>query len=288
MNRERSVGQTKENRLKIKNLCIIAGAGDLPVYALDEAVKRNIPFRVYVLDDTNEALIKSLESLKTDWQKISLGRFDEILKKLRADQITHAMIVGKVSKKNFLSSISFNMKTLAILKKAKNFNDASLFELVAAEFKKIHVEIIKQDAFLKALLCPPGIYSRRKPDKKELADIDFGMDFAKRIALLDIGQTAVVAGKTLLAVEAVEGTDEAIRRGGAYARKSPGVVCKAMRKNQDTRFDVPTVGLQTVETMRQNNCRVLAIEAGHTFVADREALVQKINEYKMVFVAVKL
>lgn len=173
-----------------------------------------------------------------------------------------------------------------MLKSIKDWNDKSIFNLVYQEFKKTGIEILDQKSFLKSLLCAPGIYSKRKPAKSELDNIEFGMNYAKKIAALDIGQTVVVANKTILSVEAIEGTDEAIKRGGAFARNKAGVVCKAMYKNQDTRFDVPAVGLQTLESMRASGCNVLAIEAKNTFVIDREKFIKKINDYKMVFAAV--
>jgi hypothetical protein len=276
--------------MKIKNLGIIAGSGDLPRYAVDEAFKikkeRNIKFTVYFLNEESNVLAHGLTSRGIVCRKISLGKFDDVINRLKNDQISHVLIVGKIHKKNLLNDVRFNLKTLALLKKVKDFNDSSLFNLVSDEFKKVNVEILKQDDFLSSLLCAPGVHSKKKPTKSELADIDYGMNFAKKIAALDIGQTVVVANKTLLSVEAIEGTDEAIKRGGLYAGKKTAVVCKAMRKNQDTRFDVPAVGLHTLEAMRQSGCRVLAIEAKRTFVADRDKFIQKINEYKMVFIAV--
>ena len=196
------------------------------------------------------------------------------------------MVIGKVHKKSLFKGFKFNLKTLLLLRKIKDWNDKSIFELVASEFKKINIEILEQDVFLKSLLCKPGIYSKKKPTKAQQSDINYGMDFARKIASLDIGQTVVVANKTLLAIEAIEGTDETIKRGCQYAYKSPAVVCKAIRKNQDTRFDVPTVGLDTLEAMRHGGCYILAIDANHTFVADQEKFFKKVNEYRMVFVSV--
>ena len=121
-----------------------------------------------------------------------------------------------------------------------------------------------------------------------MEDIRYGMNFARIIAALDIGQTVVVANKTLLSIEAIEGTDEAIKRGASFAHNKNPVVCKVMRKNQDTRFDVPAVGLHTLEIMRKNNCRVLAIEAGHTFVVCQKTFFKKVNEYRMVFLSMDL
>ncbi|MDH4261677.1 MAG: UDP-2,3-diacylglucosamine diphosphatase LpxI [Spirochaetia bacterium] len=275
--------------MKIQNLCIIAGSGNLPLYALTEALKRNqekkMQIYVYVLDEDNKELLQSIEENKVAFRKISLGKFDEVLKKLKADKVTHVLFIGKVQKKNILKGIRFNLKTLMLLRKLKDWNDKSIFNLIAEELKKIKIEILKQELFLQSLLCTPGLYSKQKPSKSELTDINYGMEFAKKIAWLDIGQTVIVANKTLLAVEAIEGTDEAIKRACMYAVKNTAVVCKAIRKGQDTRFDVPTVGLHTIETMRQNACRILAVEAGHTFVVNQEQFFKKINEYKMVFMA---
>ena len=272
--------------MRIGKLCIIAGAGDLPEITILEAEERGLDFVVYVMDPENIALLAMLKIKNLDYSIVSLGKFDQVLKKLKNDKVSHAIIVGKVQKKNFLHWTKFNLKTLAMLAKMKDKIDASIFDFVAGAFDKIGVEIVNQELFLNHLLCKPGVYSKREPSKNELRDVEYGMSCAKKIAALDIGQSVVVAGRTLLAVEAIEGTDEAIKRGANYAGKKNAVVCKAMRKNQDTRFDVPSVGLQTLDVMRQNGCRVLAIEARHTFVIHQQEFFKKVNQYKMVFIAV--
>ncbi|MDH4199130.1 MAG: UDP-2,3-diacylglucosamine diphosphatase LpxI [Spirochaetia bacterium] len=269
-----------------KQICIIAGSGNLPEYAVDEAIYGNLNFSVYFLEEKNIRLAGKLKKNGISFQVVHTGQFDEILKKLKNEKTDEVLIVGKIEKEKILKGIKFSLKTLRLLKQIRNWNDKSIFQLIASEFQKANITILRQDHFLKSLTLNPGIYSRKKPSKTDMENIGYGMEFAKKIAAQDIGQTVVVAAKMLLAVEAIEGTNEAIKRGGHYAHKKTTAVCKAMRKNQDTRFDVPTVGVDTVEIMHQSGCQILAVEAKRTFVMDRELFLKKINHYKMVFVAV--
>lgn len=272
--------------MKIKKLCIIAGAGNLPQIAINEAEKNNIDYCVYsLIHDANATAFKSSRS-EIPIRMVSAGRFNEILSFLTRDEITHVLFAGKIEKAGLLKNIRFNLQTLALLKKLKNQNDKSIFNLIASEMEKIGVRILKQDAFLKSLLLKPGEYSRKKPSSEDWENIRFGMKYAQDISALDIGQCVVVARKTLISVEAIEGTDETILRSGRYLGKHYGVVCKTMRKSQDTRFDVPTVSLTTLESMHTAQCKVLAVEAGRTFVVDQENFFKKINAYKMIFVVV--
>ena len=141
--------------------------------------------------------------------------------------------------------------------------------------------------FIKELLVKKQVLTVLKPTQEQLEDIDFGFRMAKEIGRLDIGQTVVVQNKMMLAVEAIEGTDKAIARGAKLANKAhAAVVVKVSKPKQDKRFDIPTVGLRTLKTMRHNGANVLAIESGETFIVEEEKMINYANKHKMVVVAV--
>jgi DUF1009 family protein len=148
---------------------------------------------------------------------------------------------------------------------------------VAEELAKEGIEIVSSTSYLPELLAPPGCLTRKRPSKAEEKDISFGWEIAKEIGRLDIGQCVVVRRKTVLAVEAIEGTNSTILRGGELAREK-AVVVKVSKPNQDLRFDVPSVGLETVKTMAKVNATVLAVESGKTLIFDRQEMINYADE----------
>lgn len=272
--------------MKIKKLGIIAGSGTMPQEAVHEAMARKLDFEIFPLKEETVEPLKDLRGNLLKSKVISLGQFDKVLRELVKSGVSHVLFAGKIHKEKILKGIRFNLKTLALLKKLIDYNDKSIYNLVASEFEKEGINVIRQDKFYRSLVVAPGVYSKKKPDKQDIENIMFGMSYAKKIAALDIGQCVIVAGKFLIAVEAVEGTDETIRRSGKYLKKRNGIVCKAMRKNQDTRFDVASVGLSTFESMKASGCSILAIEANRTFVFDKDEFIRQIDKNKMILVVV--
>ncbi|HIJ20782.1 MAG TPA: LpxI family protein, partial [Deltaproteobacteria bacterium] len=155
---------------------------------------------------------------------------------------------------------------------------------VADELAGEGIEIVSSTAYLPELLVEEGCFTKRKPGKEEMEDILFGWKVAKELGRLDIGQSVVVRQKTVLAVEAIDGTDATIRRGGRIA-KEKAVVVKVSKPNQDLRFDVPSIGLETIEIMGEVKAAALAVEAGRTLIFDREKMLQKANEKKIAVIA---
>ena len=191
-------------------------------------------------------------------------------------------IVGKVTKKVFFKDLPFDLKSLSVLRKMVNKNDHEIFSVIAKEIENLGIEIFSQTRFLKSLLADEGVLSRKKPDKKQMSDIEHGLSMASGLSELDIGQTVVVSNGVVWAVEAMEGTDETIERAGRLMNNRECVVCKSSRRNQDFRFDIPTVGIQTLETMKKNNAKVLAVEAGRTLIVSKKEFIQRANELGIV------
>lgn len=282
-------------RQKIQTLVILAGAGGLPLIALKEALKEGLTPLVYLISGGKEQLQNALEIYREHnidpaplVKELSVAKVGALIKHLKKDRVSHIIILGKVEKKNVFADAMFDATTIKLIAKAQNLGDTTIFAIVAAEIEKVGVTILKQSYFLRPLLLAPGVYSKKKPGKEEQEIIDYGMLYARKMGDLDIGQTIVAGQKMILAVEAVEGTDEAIRRGGALAGKKKAIVCKAQRNNQDPRFDIPTVGLDTIAVMKESGCRGLAIEAEKTFVVDPENFIKEINRHGMIFVVVHL
>jgi DUF1009 family protein len=177
-----------------------------------------------------------------------------------------------------------DLRAVALLAKMVYKKDDSILRAVADELESEGITIRESTLYLDSILASPGVLTKRKPTKDEQKDIDFGWQMAKEIGRLDIGQTVVVKGRAVLAVEAIEGTDEAIRRGGLLCERG-AVVVKVCKPQQDLRFDLPAVGTQTIRTMVQVKASCLAVEAGKTIIIDRELVVRDADAAGIAIVA---
>jgi len=286
------MAQRKQN---IKLLVILAGAGELPQIALQEALSQGLQPLVYLASGGEAQRTRLLEIYRQHnidgtklIKEISAARVGALIKALKKDGASHMIILGKIEKKKVFREGVFDATTLKLIAQARDLGDATIFSIVAREVEKTGVKLLEQRYFLATLLLSPGVYSRKKPGREEQEIIEYGMQYARKMGDLDIGQTIVAGQKMILAVEAVEGTDEAIRRGGELAGKKKAIVCKAQRKRQDPRFDIPTVGLDTIAVMKESGCRGLAIEAEKTFVVNPEAFIKEINRQGLIFAVVKI
>jgi DUF1009 family protein len=250
-------------------LGLIAGGGQFPLMVAEAAKKRNIRVvAVAHLDETAPSLSEKVDEIK--W--IRLGQFGHLIKTFKTTGVTKALMAGSITKKRMFEGIRPDMKGLALMTRLAVFHDDDILGAVARELAKEGIEIISCVSYLPELLVPPGFLTKRKPTVGEKEDIDFGWHVAKELGRLDIGQCVVVRDKTVLALEAIEGTDETILRGGKLA-KEKAVVVKVSKPNQDMRFDIPTVGLKTLEVMSRVKASVLALEAGKTLMFDREHVI---------------
>ena len=266
----------------VKKLGILAGSGILPALAAREALKQGWPVTIYAVAEEN---FQSDPDLAPYIQPVTITRFGSFLKRLKREGITNLILLGKIRKEHLFRELRFDMKTVWLLSKMLNKNDDTIFYTVENEMKKIGVTLLPQAQFLEPLLLNEGIYSKKKPSKAILKDIEFGMFYARSIGALDIGQTVVVKDGSVLAVEAIEGTDKCIMRGGELSRKKGAIVCKAEKLKQDIRFDIPTVGVETLEVMKKSGCSVLAIEAGKTFVVTPKEVFDYVNRNHMILVS---
>lgn len=212
-----------------------------------------------------------------------VGQLARLLSFFRAAEVRHGMMAGQIAPKN-LFDLRPDWKALLLLARLKRRNAETIFGAIADELERIDVELLPATAFLEEFVARAGLIAGPELTRRVEADITFGFEIAREMARLDVGQTVVVKNGTVLAVEAFEGTDEAIRRGGALAR-SGAVVVKVSKLGQDVRFDVPVVGVQTIRTAAEANVRVIAIEAGRTLLLEKEEVVAAAVQARISLVA---
>jgi len=266
---------------QLKTLGIIAGNGVYPRLLAAAARKAGVA-RIVAAAFTNEtdpALTEHVDVI--EWMRV--GQLGRLLKFFRAQKTLHAIMAGQIAPKN-LFDLHPDVKALLLMAKLKQRNAESIFAAIADELAKAEVELLPATTFLEDSLAQPGLIAGPKLSGREVEDVDLGWKITKEIARLDIGQTVIVKNGTILAVEAFEGTNEAIKRGGALASEG-AVMVKVAKPNQDMRFDVPVIGLETIRIATEVKLRVIAVEAGRTLLLERDAIVDLANRAKITIIA---
>jgi DUF1009 family protein len=219
-------------------------------------------------------------------RRFNVGKLGGVISHLKKQGVSEAVMAGKISKTVLYGGgVRPDMRAVALLMRLKDRGDDSIINAVAREFERDGIRLLDMREFCRGLLTPEGPLTRRRPGRGEEADIAFGFRMAKEVGRLGVGQTVVVKEGAVMAVEAIEGTDEAIRRGGLLA-KGGAVVVKVSRPGQDMRFDVPAAGLRTIRSMRDAGARVLALEAGMSILMDREEVLREADEAGICVVGV--
>jgi DUF1009 family protein len=195
-------------------------------------------------------------------------------------------MLGGIRKTRLFTDVKPDIKAIAMIAGMRSTHDDGILRAFAKVLEKEGITVEASTFLLPDLLAPTGQWTRRKPSKAEKKDIELGWKIAKEIGRLDIGQCVVVGGGSILAVEAVDGTDATISRGGKLGH-GEAVVVKVCKPNQDTRFDIPAMGLKTIETMHSVNATALALEAGKAVVFNRTELIKKADEYGIAIVAIE-
>ncbi len=260
---------------------IIAGGGRLPFVAAAEAKARGLRVvAVGVRGETDPALERHVDALH--W--VRLGQFGAVVRALRAAEVTDALMLGKVEITHLFSKIRPDLLGARVLLKARDLRGDSLLDAIVDTLAQEGIRVLETPPFLGPLLVRPGRLTRRAPTAQERKDILLGREVARQIAALRIGQTVVLKRGTVVAVESVEGTDAAIRRGGTLGRGGV-VVVKVARADQDLRFDLPTIGSETLGAMREAKATALALDAGRTLLVDRESFVAGADALDLAVVA---
>lgn len=262
-------------------LGLIAGGGQFPLMVAEAARRNNFHvLAVAVNGETDPSLADKVDEIV--W--IKLGQLGQLIKAFKKGGVYEALMAGTITKKRMFENVMPDLKGLAVMSKLAVFHDDDILRAVANELAKEGIEIVSSTAHLPGLIAPSGCLTRRRPDKTENEDIRFGWTVAKELGRLDIGQSVVVRNKTVLALEAIDGTDETILRGGRLARKK-AVVVKVSKPGQDLRFDVPSVGLETVKVMSHVKASTLAVEAGKTLLFDRSEMIEYADKSGIAIIA---
>lgn len=259
----------------MKTLGLIAGMGELPKAVAIEAKARGFSVMTVALEPLADSILSSyVDNIK--W--VNVGKLGEIIESLKSSGIKEAVMAGKVPKALlYKSRITPDLRAIKLLFNLKDRSDDSILLAITKELEKDGIALLDTTEFCSDMLVPEGVLTEGGLTDDEWNDIKFGWKMAKEIGRLDIGQTVVVKNQAVMAVEAIEGTDETIKRGGYYADEG-AVVVKASKPEQDMRFDVPVVGLDTLRAMLEAKARVLAIEAGKSILLQREHFIKEAED----------
>ena len=262
-------------------LGIIAGNGVYPRLLADAARKAGVGkiIAAAFTGETDPVLAQHVDLI--EWMRV--GQLNRLLKFFNQNKVHHAIMAGQIAPKN-LFDLRPDLKALMLLGKLKQRNAESIFAAIADELAKVDVDLLPATTFLEDSLAASGLIAGAKLSRQEEDDVDLGWKIAKEIARLDIGQTVIVKNGTVLAVEAFEGTNEAVRRGGALAREG-AVMIKVAKPNQDMRFDAPVIGVETIRVAAEAKLRVIAIESGKTLLLERDEIINLANRSKISIVA---
>jgi DUF1009 family protein len=262
-------------------LGLIAGNGTFPFLVLDAAKSQGYDVVVAAIKEEASPEIESRGAVAVHW--LSLGELSKLIETFNKEGITRAVMAGQVKHKQIFSSIKPDWRLAKLLLSLGTRNTDSLLGAIAKVLADEGIALENSTALLEPLLARSGVLTKRAPTEQERRNIDYGRTVARQLAQFDIGQTVVIAEAACIAVEAMEGTDAAIARAGEIMRSLEGgastlsralTVVKIAKPNQDMRFDVPVVGMKTIETMRLAGANCLAVDAGRCLLIDGDALVE--------------
>ena len=259
---------------------LIAGGGQFPLLFAEAARARGR--RVVAVAHVNETLPELEQQADvTCWVK--LGQLGRIIKYFRQEGVGETVFAGTITKTRIFHDVLPDFKGLTLWNKIDIRLDDAILRAVAQTLEEEGIRVIASTCYLDHLFFPQGLLSRKKPSTAQMEDIRFGWSIARTVGRLDIGQCVVVRDRSVLAVEAIEGTDAAIRRGGELAG-SGAVVVKLKKPDQDFRFDLPATGEKTIATLAAVKGAVLAVEAGQSLLFDRAAMVRAADRAGIVVI----
>lgn len=254
---------------------LIAGNGSFPFLVIEGARKAGAPLSVVAIKEETD---KSIEQLAENFVWVGIGQLGKMIKYFKNENVGKVIMAGQVKHIQIFSGAFPDMRMAKMLWNLPKRNTDSLIGGIAAELEKEGIELIDSTFFVRDHLAAAGVLTKRKPNKDELGNIEYGLNIANEIARLDLGQTIVVRAKACVAIEAMEGTDATIERAGKLANGKLTVV-KVAKPNQDMRFDVPVVGIPTIKTMIGAGATCLSLTAGKTLIFDREPMLDLANRH---------
>lgn len=261
---------------------MIAGNGKFPLIFAQQAKRKGVTL---VTVAHRGETPKEIEELGDEVTWIYVGELGKIIRTFRQAGVTEAVMAGGIRKVKLFSNFKPDLKGAAFLARMRSRDDDRLLRGVAEELEEEGIRVLESTLFLSEVIPAEGVLTRRAPSGPEWEDVRLGFRVAKEIGRLGIGQCVVVKNRVVLAVEAAEGTDEAIRRGGGLG-KAGFVVVKVSKPGQDLRFDVPAVGADTIQAVHEHKGAVLAVEAGKTILLEKERMLEKAERAGIAVVAV--
>lgn len=268
----------------MERIGLLAGVGTLPVEFLQAARAQGYEVVCIAVIPGVDPRLASMADVYYD---INVFKLNKIIKTLVKEHVKEVTMLGKVTKEWLFKGIHVpDLRALRLLNRLRTREDDTIMLALVDELARDGISVLDQTRYLKPLMPGPQILTKKKPTEEQMADVAFGFRTAKLLGGMDIGQTVVVKKRAVMALEAIEGTDACIRRGGALGR-GHSVVVKTAKPSQDPRFDVPAVGLTTLYSMIESGCDVLAIEAYRTLFAERDAVLKEADRRGIVIVSVE-
>lgn len=275
---EKIYRQKKYNR--VMNFGLIAGNGKFPFLVIEEARKRGASLSVVAIKEETD---KSIEAVAETVVWVGIGQLGKMISFFKKQAVTKVIMAGQVRHVQIFSGALPDLRMLKMLYNLPRRNTDSLIGGIADELGKDGIELIDSTYFMREYLTSEGVLTKRRPDETERGNVEYGLRIAGEIARLDLGQTIVVRAKACVAVEAMEGTDATIKRAGDLAKGKLTVV-KVSKPNQDMRFDVPVVGVPTIETMIEAGATCLCLTAGKTLIFDKAEMIRLADTHKISIV----
>jgi UDP-2,3-diacylglucosamine hydrolase len=277
-----------------ERLGLIAGNGRFPFLVLNAAKARGMQVVVAAIKEETFPEIEREGAAAVHW--MSLGELSKLIDTFKREGISQAVMAGQIKHKQIFSVIRPDWRLARVILSLTTRNTDSLIGAVAKVLADEGITLLSSTALLEPLLAKPGVLTSRSPSEQEQKDIEYGRSVARHLAQYDIGQTVVVAGSACVAVEAMEGTDACIERAGQIMQtlRAEGdastlardlVVVKVAKPNQDMRFDVPVVGVKTIEVMKHAGATCLAVDAGKCLLIDGDAVANSANTFRISMVA---
>lgn len=261
---------------------LIAGNGRFPILALEAA--RRLRFDITVIAIQEEAS-REVENFGAPVHWISLGQLTRLIEICRAERITEVMMCGQVKHARIFSSIKPDWKLVKLLASLEGKNTDALIGGVAKVLAEEGIQLVESTLLLQDLIAREGVLTKRKPDKDEQRDLDYGRRIAAALSAFDLGQSVAIADRACVALEAMEGTDAMLRRAAALVEGKPLRLVKGSQRRGHRLFDVPVVGPVTIATMRETGATALAVDAGRTLLLDRDDLLAAANAASIAIVA---
>jgi DUF1009 family protein len=262
---------------------LIAGNGRFPLLALEGARREGIELAVAAIREETDPAIENIAST-VEW--ISVGHLGKLIKFFKREGVTRAIMAGQVKHVQIFKLNALpDLRMARMLARLKRRNTDALIGAIADELESEGITLIDSTTFLQPLLAREGVLTSRAPNRREIADIEYGLHVATELARLDLGQTIVVKSEAVVAIEAMEGTDATIRRASELVRGRPLTVVKVAKPDQDMRFDVPVIGLNTIETLRASNVTAMSITADKTLIFDRNETISAADRNRVAIVA---